>query len=131
MSKGGKAIAGIGVVFIVLGVVLMMIQTSSSIFGITYATSNPYSNVGMMLIIVGVIMAVAGGIISAIPSKPSNQLPQMTIPYYQQPIAPPPYQAPQMYAAPPNTPNAQGFCANCGAPKEAGSFCKRCGAKLD
>jgi hypothetical protein len=134
MSKGiGKAIAVIGVVFIVLGIILMMYQTTSTLFGVPYATSNPYSNVGMMLIIVGAIMAVAGGIIAAIPSKPSYLPQQQVNPYYQQPVAPSNYQSPQTYQPAANAPIAPGtgaFCANCGAPRSEGAFCKFCGAKI-
>ena len=131
-SAGGGIIA-LGIVLIVIGIILYLYSNSYTFLGVTVYKEYPYQSIGTILLVLGIVIAVVGGIVSAIPGESSSQTPQQINQYYQQPIPPPYYQAPQIYSPSPNAPIAPGapkYCANCGAPRGEGSFCGHCGAKF-
>jgi len=84
-SSVGGGIAGLGVILAIVGVVLYIYESDTTLFGYTMYTTYPYRSTGTLLLILGIIVVVVGGIVSVIPSGSSSPPPQARIGAYQQP----------------------------------------------
>ena len=74
METKNKNMIFLGVVLLAIGLVAAFYYESKTIFGIEYMRTYPYQNVGIALIVVGV-MLIAGGFLYQ-PQKEPSQLPQ-------------------------------------------------------
>ena len=108
-----------GIIIAVIGIVLVAIGFGAYIYEETThvqffvdieVVNKPYQDEGMVLMVLGVVVLVAGIIVAAIPTKTQT----------------PPVQQP-MYA---NASGTAGFCQFCGRPLAPGAvFCPGCGRK--
>lgn len=103
MNKVSKHIVALGMVLIVVGIVLYMVEvTESTWLGLSSRTTTPYRDLGTMLLILGIIIVVVGGILAAL-QQPGVQ-----------------------YG--PSSPGQAVYCAQCGKPLlQDATYCSGCG----
>lgn len=130
-KAAGGGIAALGIVLVVIGAILYLYPEETSIFGIVVLTEYPYRDLGTMLLILGIIITVVGVIVAAAPSRPSSPPSHQSDQFYQPPMAPPPYQAYQQPIEEASQSSDRKFCRHCGRQNEADSgFCEGCGKRL-